>query len=137
MKSIFTNKEHTPSTGDLTNALGDTFTQWNELAGFAKTKFPGAVEAWHFSGAKYGWSFRISDKKRVILYLLPRDKFFRAAFVFGEKALNQIMESDISDHIKRELAAAKPYAEGRGIRIDIRDASPADLMKLIAIKIEN
>ena len=74
----------------------------------------------------------------MLLYLLPRDQFFKAAFVFGEKATAQIMESDISETLKTELTLAKPYAEGRGIRIAIKDASlVTDVEKLITIKIAN
>ena len=68
---------------------------------------------------KYGWSFRIKDKKRVIVYLLPREHYFKVAFVFGQKATDELMNGPVDPEIKKELAAAKVYAEGRGIRIDV------------------
>jgi len=65
-----------------------------------------------------------------------REKFFKAAFVFGQKATEKILESTISDSIKTELIAAKAYAEGRGIRIEVRDQLHCkDIEKLIEIKI--
>lgn len=136
MKSIFIDKHTTPSDADLANALAGTYPLWQELAGFTKSLFPSAKNEWHFSGEKYGWSFHISDKKRVILYLLPRDRFFKAAFVFGQKATDHILDSDIAADIKDELRQAKPYAEGRGIRIDVKNKKAiSDLKKLIQIKI--
>lgn len=136
MKSIFIDKHTTPSDADLANALAGTYPLWQELAGFTNNLFPSAKNEWHFSGEKYGWSFRISDKKRVILYLLPRDRFFKAAFVFGQKATDHILDSDIAADIKDELRQAKPYAEGRGIRIDVKNKKAiSDLKKLIQIKI--
>lgn len=46
------------------------------------------------------------------------------------------MESDVSAEIKNELKAAKPYAEGRGIRLDVKSkAKIDDLMVLVKIKI--
>ena len=138
MKSIFTDKTTTPTPTDLENALGATFPLWKTFEDFTVEQCPTATREWHYSGDKYGWSYRIKDKKRVLLYLLPRDQFFKAAFVFGEKATAQIMESDISETIKKELMLAKPYAEGRGIRIAIKDASlVTDVEKLITIKIAN
>jgi len=138
MKSIFTDKTTTPTPTDLENALGATFPLWKTFEDFTVEQYPTATREWHYSGDKYGWSYRIKDKKRVLLYLLPRDQFFKAAFVFGEKATAQIMESDISETIKKELMLAKPYAEGRGIRIAIKDASQVtDIEKLITIKIVN
>lgn len=127
-----------PSEEALRRALGATFTLWESLAEFTKKSYPKYIESWHFSGDKYGWNFRISDKKRVLLYLLPRDSFFKAAFVFGQKATDEILKSEINETIKNEIQATKAYAEGRGIRIDVKDASICDdIKKLIAIKISN
>lgn len=138
MKSIFTDKTIEPTKKDLEQALGTTFSIWESLAEFTRISYPNCTEAWHFSGDKYGWSFRISDKKRVLLYLLPRDGFFKTAFVFGQKATDEILKSDITENIKNELKAAKVYAEGRGIRIEVtNNADFDDLKKLITIKISN
>ncbi|MDP2887597.1 MAG: DUF3788 family protein, partial [Bacteroidota bacterium] len=60
------------------------------------------------------------------------------AFVFGQKATDFILESDISPEIKNDLRKATKYAEGRGIRIEIKDNQIlADIEKLIAIKLAN
>ncbi len=138
MKSVFTDKGKEPTSTELKKALGITYDTWQTLADFTREAYPAAKEEWNLSGEKYGWSFRISDKKRVLLYLLPRDRFFKAAFVFGQKAMDKILESDVDNSIKDELKAAKPYAEGRGIRIEVKDKSKLDsIQKLIAIKIAN
>ncbi|MBK9636707.1 MAG: DUF3788 family protein [Bacteroidetes bacterium] len=109
-----------------------------KLEAFTNQNYPQATAAWNYSGDKYGWSYQIKDNKRVIIYLLPRDHFFRVALVFGAKAMDQIIESDIAEFIKNELLAAKQYAEGRGIRIEVKDSSTIeDILKLIKIKISN
>ncbi|OFX35261.1 MAG: hypothetical protein A2X08_07430 [Bacteroidetes bacterium GWA2_32_17] len=138
MKSIFTDRNVKPANESLKKAIGDTFDIWQTLVSFTNKSYPNAKEEWTFSSPKYGWSFRISDKKRVLIYLLPRDKFFKVAFVFGQKATDEIIKSNISENIKSELLNAKLYAEGRGIRIDIRDkAILNNIFKLISIKISN
>jgi len=72
----------------------------------------------------------------VTLYLLPRDKFFKAALVFGKKTTEEILKSDISAGIKSTFNNTKACAEERRIRIDVRDnALTNDIKKLIAIKI--
>lgn len=125
-----------PGEAELKSALSKTYPYWKTIEEFTLNAKPAAKGNWHFSGAKFGWSYRISDKKRVIIYLLPRDKFFKCAFVFGGKAYNAVMESDVSDEIKNELKAAKPYAEGRGIRLEVKNKAPLnDLQKLVTIKI--
>jgi Protein of unknown function (DUF3788) len=136
MKSVFTNKSATPTEIQLQEALGATYVYWQTFAEHTLKLYPEATSEWHFSSEKFGWSFRIKDKKRVIIYLLPRDQFFKVAFVFGQKATDAVMESNITDAIKTELQTAKVYAEGRGIRIDIRDQkNTEDILKLIAVKI--
>jgi hypothetical protein len=138
MKSVFTDKASKPTKDDLKKALGGTFEFWKKLEEYTKKCNPDFYEEWKYSSEKYGWSFRISDKKRVLIYLLPRDGFFKVAFVFGQKATNEIIKSDISEKIISEIKSAKVYAEGRGIRIEVKDKSSVDdIKKLITIKTAN
>lgn len=135
-KSIFTDKMSKPGDDDLRDKLGDAFHLWHKIIGYLFSKYPYSLNEWNYPGEKYGWSFRIKDKKRAILYLLPRNGYFKTAFVFGQKATDVIMKSDISDTIKSELQSAKVYAEGRGIRIDVKDDKILDdIKKLIDIKL--
>ena len=137
-KSIFTDKTKPPSEKDLAAALGKTQVLWNEIVAFVQVQYPAAIKEWNFPGEKYGWSFRVKDKKRAIIYLLPRDNFFMAAFVFGQKAIDAINYSTVTAAIKQELAAAKIYAEGRGIRLDVKTKRSAkNIKRLVEIKLAN
>jgi len=78
----------------------------------------------------------MKDKRRAIVYLLPRDSEFLVAFVFGGKAFEEIKKSDVSDQIISDLEGAKVYAEGRGVRIPVPDRSILkDIYSLIDIKL--
>lgn len=136
MKSIFTERGHRPTEIDLEKALGDNYNLWVNLRKYTLDKAPHASQEWKFTGEKFGWSFRISDKKRVILYLLPRDGFFRVGLVFGQKATDAVLASGVSTTIKDELTSARAYAEGRGIRLEVRGGWPLhDIETLISIKL--
>jgi len=136
--SMFMDKKRLPTTEELEGALAETCQVWKCIAEYVHLKYPGAMDEWYYPGDKYGWSFRIKDKKRAIVYLLPRDGYFKAAFMFGQKATDRIMISSVSEAIKEDLLAARVYAEGRGIRIDIRDEGLVnDIKELIDIKISN
>jgi len=79
--SVFMDKSQLPSAGDLKGALGDRYQLWMEIRECVLQKYPDGKEEWNYPGKKYGWSFRIKNKKRAIIYLLPRDNAFLAAFL--------------------------------------------------------
>ncbi|NOQ24449.1 MAG: DUF3788 family protein [Bacteroidales bacterium] len=136
--SIFTDKAIKPTNKDIIENLDSTYELWNKIHEFVLEKYPNGLAEWNYPGKKYGWSYRIKDKKRAIIYFLPRDKYFKVAFVFGQKATDIVLESNISPDIKTELAQATKYAEGRGIRIDIKnDSILPDIKQLIEIKLKN
>ncbi len=136
--SIFQDKTITPTDNDLVEKLDSTYNLWIQLQNFVLSKYPDGLSEWNYPGKKYGWSFRIKDKKRAIIYFLPRDKYFKVAFVFGQKATDIVLTSDIFPEIKTELMQARKYAEGRGIRIDIiNNLRIPDIKKLIEIKLAN
>jgi len=134
--SIFMDKSQVPSDAELRGVLGDKYKLWMEIRDRVYEKYPEGIEEWNFPGKKYGWSFRIKDKRRAIVYLLPRDGEFLAAFVFGGKAFEVIKKSDVSAQIISDLGTAKVYAEGRGVRIPVPDSSAKeDIFRLIDIKL--
>jgi len=136
--SIFMDATSVPTDVNLSEKLDTTYKFWLEIIAFVKQKYPNGSAEWKCAGKNQGWFFRINDKKRAIVYLLPRDKFFKVAFVFGQKATDIILSSDITYVIKTELEQARKYAEGRGIRIDIKNNSKLlDIKKLIEIKLNN
>ena len=134
--SIFIDKTKKPTEEDLRNALANSYNLWQDVYNLVYLKYPNAVSEWNFPGQKYGWSFRMKDRKRTIVYLLPRDKRFLVAFIFGQRAFEKIMSSNISKQIKHDLESAKVYAEGRGIRIAVKNQNTlAAISQLIDIKL--
>ncbi len=134
--SIFTDKAIVPNDVMLQEALGELYLSWRDIKNYVINAYPKAISEWNSPGQKYGWSYRIKDKKRAIIYLLPRDKYFLSAFVFGEKATLAALGSDIDKNIKTEIESARVYAEGRGFRIEVRNESILhDIKKLIDIKL--
>jgi hypothetical protein len=136
--SYFMELNTTPDNENLKIAIGDLFPFWVTIRDFTFEKYPLAIEEWFVSVKKFGWSFRIKDKKRAIVYLSPRAGYFFVTMVFGQKATDQILASDISASLKTELMNSKVYMEGRVVRIDVRDQQLlTDIKKLTEIKIAN
>lgn len=139
MNSIaFPYKELPPTESELKQVLGKSHTYWQEIIKIVYNCYPAALEEWKYPGAKYGWSFRMKDKKRVLVYMIPHSGFMQVAFVFGQRATQVILSSNIDETVKTELQAARVYAEGRGIRIDVKKKATLKTIKqLLEIKIAN
>ena len=138
MSSFFNNKQLQPTDEMLASALGETKELLDAIIQFIETEFGESHIEWKYYGTKIGWSLKIFNKKRNIVFVGPEDGYFRVAFAFGEKAYQEIMKSDLPDSIKQQLIAAKVYVEGRPLRLEIRkkvDVEP--FWQLIKIKLCN
>ena len=131
----FDDKAKAPDDKALAKGLGASKDLWDELVGHIKAEYPPVTEAWGFYKA---WSLRLKQKKRTIVYLLPRDGFFLCAFVYGGKAAEAAGLAKLPRAVMKEIEAAPVYAEGRGFRLEVRTAKDIETMKtLAAIKMAN
>jgi hypothetical protein len=136
MSTFFNNKQLQPTDEMLASALGETKELLDSIVQFIKTEFGESHIEWKYYGAKIGWSLKIFNKKRNVVFLGPEDGYFRVAFSFGEKAYQEIMKSDLPDSIKQQLLESKVYVEGRVLRLEIREKANAEpLWQLIRIKL--
>ena len=124
-----------PDEKTLARTLGGTKVLWDELIRHVETEHAPVTHRWTASKTSALGFLRLVQKKRTILYLLPREGCFLTAFVFGEKATAAVRDSDVPAAVVTMLNAARPYAEGRGIRLETRTARDlATIKKLAAIK---
>lgn len=122
-----------PTEKQIASQLGDADEIWREFLTYLEAEFAPLTLEW--KAAKEVWSCRPMHKQRRICYLVPGEGNFTAAFVLGVKAVAAVHASKLPKSIKTEFANAKPYAEGRGIRIVINKPSQlAHLKSLAAIK---
>ena len=90
---------------------------------------------WKYYGAKYGWSLKLFEKKRNLCFIAPAAGSFNVAFVFGDRAFEEVLAGPSSDAIKDELRGSKKYPEGRMVRVTVTgEAEVAEVLKLLAIK---
>jgi hypothetical protein len=103
-----------------------------ELAGQHKL----TVQEWNSYSPKAGWSLRLKNKDRNILYLGPCEGVFRVAFVLGDKAVAAARESDLPQNVIKLIDEAKRYAEGTAVRFETMKAKDIDsVVKLAGIKL--
>jgi hypothetical protein len=137
-ENIFIEKSHKPTELDLKKRYGSRYNYWIDLTKFVASNFGQTTSEWKHYGAKSGWVQKLFLKKRNLLFFIPYKNYFSIGMVFGDKAAAEILNSDLPEDIISEIKKAKKYAEGRGLRIKVKDKKSADnLKKLLRIKIIN
>lgn len=135
---IFDEKSKQPDDDLLSQKLGGVYPFWLEIKNFAEEICGGISEEWKYYGKNYGWQLKTLLKKRNLFFLIPYESFFKVVFIFGDRAVAKIEQSNISNEIKNDIRNAKKYMEGRGIAIDVRDGeSLPNIKSLLQIKIDN
>ncbi|MGA2570841.1 MAG: DUF3788 domain-containing protein [Terracidiphilus sp.] len=137
IQNAFVGSKTPPTEKEVAEALRETGSLWKELIDWLAGQSIVAKE-WKSPSPKFGWGLRPALKKRTILYLGPCEGCFRVAFVLGDRAVAAARSSDLPKSVLKQIAAARRYAEGTGIRLFVR--KPADLApirKLVEIKLSN
>jgi len=135
--NAFLGRKDQPADAEVLAALGKSGNAWKQLiAWFAENGVAG--QEWKSISPKYGWSLRLSVKKRNIVHLSPCCGCFRVVFILGDRALKAALERDLPKSIVNEIRGARRYAEGTGIRLVVKGTRdlPA-IRQLTLIKLEN
>jgi len=136
--SIFNDKSKPPKDAELATALKDSFLFWNELKKLIALRFKPLSIEWGFTSKTTGWGMRLKNKDRTILYMTPRDGHFLASFALGEKAVKAAHEDDLPVSVLKIIDNAKKFAEGRGVRLEVRNGRDVrNVEKLAAIKMSS
>lgn len=136
--NAFAGRVDPPTDAALAAVLGESRPLWKKLVADLTSELKLDAAEWHSSSVKLGWSLRLQVKKRNIVYLGPRRGWFLAAFALGDKAVAVARKSELPDPVRKLIAGAKRYAEGRAVRIEVHTASDVGAVMLLArIKTEN
>jgi hypothetical protein len=135
--NAFIGRKTQPSAKDLAATLGDSLEAWKELTVWLTGKGISCKE-WHSISPKYGWALRPKLRSRNILYMGPCAGCFRVSLVLGDRAVATARASDLPKALLKEIAGARRYAEGTGIRLLIKKAENlASVRALVEIKLQN
>ncbi len=136
--SIFEDKANQPDEKKLAEALGDSYVFWENIKTHLAETYGELTEEWKFYNPKSGWQLKTLRKKRNLFFFTPVENGFNLVFVFGDKAVAVVEESDLPNKIKKTLREARKYAEGRGLQIEVESEDDVEnVKKLVEIKINN
>lgn len=108
-----------PERNHLTGILGGASPLWDAVIASVRMRAPQLIEHWHFAGERIGWSLRLVEKARVLIYLTPDTGGFRVGLVLGGKAVVAARASGLSAAAASILEIAPKYAEGHGVRFHV------------------
>lgn len=136
--SAFDDKSQEPGLEAVAAVLRPAAVLWEQLISELGTRFEPLALDWVFSGKKWGWSLRLKQKKRAVVYLTPAERFFRAGFALGQKAVDAAFDSALPRTVLDTIESAPKYAEGRGVRLEVHTRKDVDGILLLAeIKMAN
>lgn len=135
---VFADKNQLPSEEDITRVLGQTRPFWDEIRNYAAEKYPPHTEEWKIYGKNSSWGLKTYQKKRNLFFLYPAEGYFTVVFVYGEKAVEEALNAGLPEKLVSQIKEAKVYMEGRGFRVEVREASDVTVVRqLIDIKVRN
>jgi hypothetical protein len=136
--SVFEDKATMPDDKMLAKALGNSNRLWQDIKKHLKAEYGELIEEWKFYGQKSGWILKTLRKKRNLFFFIPLKGSFQVSFVFGDKAVAAVEKSGLPNGLITELKNARKYAEGRGLRIDVKNSADVEhINKLVEIKVNN
>ncbi|MEN6428032.1 MAG: DUF3788 family protein [Phycisphaerales bacterium] len=136
--SVLDEKSKRPEEGGLAEVLGKSMGLWDAIHIYLAESYPGVENEWQFTSPKYGWIQRTRHKKRTILYMTPGRGSFVVSFCLGGKAVAAAEQSVLPEDILNEIRNARQYAEGRGVRVQVKRRADVDTVKkLVEIKMAN
>jgi hypothetical protein len=136
--SAFLDRGSPPSERALVAILGKGNGLWAALRAHLTSDFAPLSETWSFSGKSHGWILQLRQKQRTVLYMVPCPGYFVASFALGEKACSAADGSGLPTRLLEIIQHAPKYAEGRGVRIEVRNKKDlAHVQALALIKMAN
>lgn len=138
MEIVWNERSTKPTDAALAEALGKNKKHWDAIDEHVARASEGLEREWKFYGAKHGWTYKVTRKKKAVLYLVPHGKSFTASMALREKAVEAVRRSNLPPELVAEIDSAKTYPEGKPARIEVTSQKKVDIVKrLIAIKLGN
>jgi hypothetical protein len=128
-------KPKLPNEAELQAVLGSAAGLWSDIINAIEAQFDPLDKECKPSKAAFGLMCLLRHRKRTLLYITPDKEKVWIAIVLGERAYGLATKSSLPAKIKKMLAEAKPYAEGRGIRFAVTSSRDIPVItKLVEIK---
>jgi hypothetical protein len=133
---VFDDAARPPDETALAAELGPSKRHWDDVLAWLADTHPGLRFTWKHYGAKYGWQLKVEDRRRAVVYLIPRRGCFTAALALDVDAVRAVEASRLPAELVRAIVEAPAQREGRAARLDVTSRRHVQHVRaLIAIKL--
>jgi hypothetical protein len=134
---ILSDRQVIPTDDYIFSILGEKKILWQDIMSYASGNFKDISGAWNFYNDGKQWLYKLTQKKKTILWGAMYSDTFRITFYFGDKVEPILESSDLPLKIKEDFKTSKRYGKIRAISQKVFSASEVEIVKkLIAIKIK-
>lgn len=137
--NAFRGKADQPTNVEVAAVLGPAAPLWTRLIQDVSSDAGKVAPEWKgIYVDKYGWSFRLKQKGRNIIFMAPCNGCFQVAFTLSDKAVKAVKMAHWPRKVADALATAPRYPEGTGLRLTVNKPSDLPAIRKIAqIKLAN
>ncbi|MBN2236830.1 MAG: DUF3788 family protein [Bacteroidales bacterium] len=119
----------------LENALGASYSAYNELMETISTEKFNLVSEWRFYKHGSSWLCKVSYKKTTVFWISVWNEFFKVGFYFSEKSRLGIQKLDIDNQIKTEFNQSKNIGKLFPLEVNVSSKEQInDVLKIVEYK---
>jgi hypothetical protein len=130
-----TDKNIVPTEELIFSFIGNNRIFWERIINYASENCRDISGSWNYYNDGKTWLFKLSHKKKTLLWAGLMNDTFRVTFWFGDKAEPFIEEAILPPSIKDEFRNARKFGAVRPLSIIVREQIDADnVITLISLK---
>lgn len=115
--SVLTNKDQFPTEEIIFSHIGKSKVIWKELFEHIQKEHPDLTQEWRYYNDGKSWLMKVQRKSKTIFWLSVIENAFRITFYFGGKAEQAVLDSAISDELKKQFKEGKSYGKIKGLTL--------------------
>jgi hypothetical protein len=131
---IFIDKDHQPTTEEVSRVHGSRQPLWARLAQFISDNYQMSGDL-VYGGQKYGWNVRYRKGGKTLVNLYPQQRYFVAQIVLGKDQAQQASALNFGKRARQVFDDASQLHDGKWLFIEVRSQQEAkDIEQLLQIK---
>jgi uncharacterized protein DUF3788 len=131
----FTDRRKAPTEETVLEAIGRAGPAWRALFEQIREEYPELSEVWNYYADGGSWLLKVLRGSKTVFWVSVVKNGFRVGFYFPERFTPALLESELSQALKRELRQGNPSGKLRRVSIEFGSSRAIrDVMTLIALK---